>query len=164
MTVGHRISRQLRWGLLVLAPILIVFVLLIFLPPDGNERAQWAQFIGRFHLLVVHFPIALFLLVPVLELAGRTSRFAYLRLSAGFVLGLATVGAIVAAMLGWCLARSGGYSGPILTQHMWGGVSLAAVCWLCWILRARENCAGPGLLYTIALTAGVVLVVRTNRA
>ena len=71
---GHRVSRQLRWGLLVLAPILIVFVLLIFFPPDGNERAQWAQFIGRFHLLVVHFPIALFLLVPVLELAGRTSR------------------------------------------------------------------------------------------
>jgi len=162
MTVGHRVSRQLRWGLLVLAPILIVFVLLIFFPPDGNERAQWAQFIGRFHLLVVHFPIALFLLVPVLELAGRTSRISYLRLSAGFVLGLATIGAIVAAMLGWCLARSGGYSGPILTQHMWGGVSLAAMCWLCWMLRVRENGPEPGLLYAVALATGVVLVAWTG--
>jgi uncharacterized membrane protein len=159
---GHPVSRQLRLGLLALAPILVVLVLLVFFPPDGNERAKWAQFIGRFHLLVVHFPIALFLLVPVLELAGRNSRFSHLRLSAGFVLGLATVGAIVAAMLGWCLARSGGYSGPIMTQHMWGGISLAAVCWLCWMLRASGDRPRWGLVYPIALATGVILVLWTG--
>ena len=131
MTVwGYRISGQIRLGLLTLALILIVAGLLVLLPPDGNERAEWAQFIGRFHPLAVHFPIALILLVPILELAGLSNRLPYLRLSAGFVLGLATLGATVAAILGWCLARSGGYSGPLLTQHMWGGISLAAVCWL----------------------------------
>ena len=136
---GHRVSGQFRLGLLTLAPILIVAVLLALLPPDGNERAEWAQFIGRFHPLAVHFPIALILLVPILELAGLSSRFSYLRSSAGFVLGLATLSATAAAILGWCLGRSGGYSGPLVTQHMWGGISLAAVCWLCWILRARSS-------------------------
>jgi uncharacterized membrane protein len=159
---GYRVSRQLRLGLLALAPILIVLVLLVFFPPDGNERAKWAQFIGRFHPLAVHFPIALFLLVPILELAGLNSRLSYLRLSAGFVLGLATVCAIVAAMLGWCLARSGGYSGPIMTQHMWGGISLAAVCWLCWMLRASANRPGLRFAYAAALATGVVLVVWTG--
>jgi uncharacterized membrane protein len=159
---GHRVSRQFRLGLLVLAPILIVLVLVLFFPPDGNERAKWAQFIGRFHPLTVHFPIALFMLVPILELAGRNSRFSYLRLSAGFVLGLATIGAIVAATLGWCLARSGGYSGPILTQHMWGGISLAAVCWLCWMLRVSGDRPSRGIVYPIALMAGVVLVLWTG--
>jgi uncharacterized membrane protein len=159
---SHPVSRQLRLGLLALAPILIVLVLLVFFPPDGNERAKWAQFIGRFHLLVVHFPIALFLLVPVLELAGRNSRFSYLRLSVGFVLGLATIGAIAAVALGWCLARSGGYSGPILTQHMWGGISLAAVCWLCWMLRGSEDRPGIRFAYSAALAIGVVLVVWTG--
>ena len=85
-------------------PIFIVFALVVFFPPDGNERAEWAQFIGRFHPLAVHFPIALILLVPILELAGRNNRFSYLRLSVGFVLGLATLSATVAAILGWCLA------------------------------------------------------------
>jgi len=155
---GYRVSRQLRSSIIVLAPILIVLVLLVFFPPDGNERSKGAQFIGRFHPLVVHFPIALFLLVPVLELAGLDSRLSHLRLSAGFVLGLATVGAIVAAMLGWCLARSGGYSGPILTQHMWGGISLTAVCWLCWMLRGSADQPGGRLLYATALATGVVLV------
>jgi uncharacterized membrane protein len=159
---GHRVSRQFRPGLLALAPILIVFVLLVFFPPDGNERAKWAQFIGRFHPLAVHFPIALILLVPILELAGLNARFSYLRLSVDFVLGLATAGAIVAAMLGWCLARSGGYSGPIMTQHMWGGISLAAVCWLCWMLRTSSNQPGWRPLYSAALATGVVLVVWTG--
>jgi uncharacterized membrane protein len=163
MTVGdHRISGQFRLGLLALIPILIVVVLLGILPPDGNERAEWAQFIGRFHPLTVHFPIALILLVPILELAGLNQRFSFLRLSAGFVLGLATLSATVAAVLGWCLARSGGYSGSLVTQHMWGGISLAAVCWLCWMLRPRVSEPRLGLFYVTALATGVVLVAWTG--
>jgi uncharacterized membrane protein len=159
---GHRVSGQSRLGLLTLAPILIVAVLLALLPPDGNERAEWAQFIGRFHPLAVHFPIALILLVPILELAGLSARFPYLRSSAGFVLGLATLGATVAAILGWCLGRTGGYSGPLVTQHMCGGISLAALCWLCWILRARSSERGLGLIYGVVLSAGVGLVAWTG--
>jgi uncharacterized membrane protein len=159
---GHRVSGQFRLGLLTLAPILMVAVLLALLPPDGSERAEWAQFVGRFHPLAVHFPIALILLVPILELAARNDRFSYLRLSAGFVLGLAALGVTVAALLGWCLGRSGGYSGTLLTQHMWGGISLAAVCWLCWILRTRTGERGLGLIYGVALAAGVGLVVWTG--
>jgi uncharacterized membrane protein len=163
MTVwGRRISGQLRLVLLALPFILIAVVLVVFLPPDGNERAEWAQFIGRFHPLAVHFPIALILLVPILELAGLDGRLSYLRLSAGFVLALATLGATVAAILGWCLGRSGGYSGPLLTQHMWGGISLAAICWVCWMLRARTGERGFGLIYAIALATGVGLVAWTG--
>ena len=159
MTVwGHRVSGQFRLGLLTLAPILIVAGLLALLPPDGNERAEWTQFIGRFHPLAVHFPIALILLVPILELAGLSHRFSYLRLSAGFVLGLATLGATVAATLGWCLGRTGGYSGPLVTQHMWGGILLAAVCWVSWILRSRTGEHRLGLIYGVALAAGVGVV------
>ena len=55
------ILSRFRLGLVMLAPILVVAALVAFLPPDGNERADWVQFIGRFHPLLVHFPIALFL-------------------------------------------------------------------------------------------------------
>src|SRR3974390_2730274 len=100
---------RFRLEFAVLLPILIVATLVAFLPPDGNERAEWLQFIGRFHPLLVHFPIALFLLVPILEIVGRSARFAHLRLSVDFVLWFAMLGAAAAATLGWCLARSGGY-------------------------------------------------------
>src|SRR5260370_27482400 len=104
MTVpGSRILREFRFGLVVLLPILIVMSLLVFFPPDGKEHAEWMQFIGRFHPLAVHFPIALVLLVPIVELAGRVSRLSYLRLSTAFLFFLAAPSATAASNLGSCL-------------------------------------------------------------
>src|ERR1700758_1288728 len=154
------IVRQFRLGIAMLAPILVVTTLVTFFPPDGNERAEWLQFIGRFHPLLVHFPIALFLLVPIFEILGRSDRFAYLRLSVIFILALATLGATTAALFGWCLGRSGGYSGTLITQHMWGGVFLSVICWLCWLLRTQLR--EFGVTYAIALVMGVGLVAWTG--
>jgi len=68
MTVwGRRIFGQFRLVVLTLLTILALLVLVAFFPPDGNERAEWAQFIGRLHPLAVHFPIALMLLVTKLK-------------------------------------------------------------------------------------------------
>jgi hypothetical protein len=156
----RRAPLRLRLGLLALALILLLCALLILFPPDGLERASWAQFIGRFHLLTVHFPIALVLLVPVLEWAGRSPRFAYLGSSVDFLWPLAMLSSLAAATLGWCLSRSGAYSGRLVTQHMWGGVSVAAACWLCWMLRGYFH--GPRLAYPLALLATVGLVSWTG--
>jgi len=153
-------SQRNRLALILLAPILVVTALVAFLPPDGNERALWLQFIGRFHPLTVHLPIAFVLLVPVLEFFGRNPKFFYLRPSAGFVLGLATLSATTAAALGWCLGRSGGYSGPLITQHMWGGILLTIVCWLCWLLRTELQ--EPKAAYATALALAVGLVAWTG--
>jgi uncharacterized membrane protein/mono/diheme cytochrome c family protein len=146
----------------MLAPILVLLILLIVLPPDGSERAQWVQFIGRFHPLAVHLPIGLILLVPILELVGRRPRFSYLHPSAGFVLGLTAVSAIAAAALGWCLARSGGYSGPLVTQHMWGGLSLSFFCWICWMARGRFEVGRWRLIYPLALTTTIAVMTWTG--
>ncbi len=146
------------FGLVALAPILLLAVLLLLAPPDGGERTQFLQFVGRFHPISVHLPIALLMLIPLLELAGRTRYFAYLLASIDFLLGTATLGAIGAAMLGWSLGRNGGYSGPLVTQHMWGGVAVAAAAWLCWFLRAQAVAGGRQRLYVLTLltTVGIV--------
>jgi uncharacterized membrane protein len=137
-------------------------VLVLFAPPDGNERAQWLQFLGHFHPIAVHLPIAILILVPLVELAGRSRYFPQLLPSVDFLLGVATCGAIAAVGLGWCLARSGRYSGPLVTQHMWGGVSVAAAAWLCWLLRARSSDSRLNPVYTVALMATVGLVTFTG--
>ncbi len=151
---------RFRLDFILLAPILVVTILAALFPPDGIERAEWVQFIGRFHPLLVHFPIALFLLVPILEIAGRSDHFTYLRVSVHFVLALATIGATAAATLGWSLGRSGGYSGSLITQHMWGGISLSIVCWLCWLLATQLR--QYGIIYGITLALGVGLVAWTG--
>ena len=106
----------------------------------------------------MHFPIALILIVPLLEWAGRNPRFPYLRSSVDFLLALAVVSSLAAATLGWCLARNGGYSGRLVTQHMWGGVSVAVACWLCWMLRGyfRGPRSGFHLRFPLLATVGLV--------
>ena len=100
---------------------------------DGKPHADWQQFLGRFHPLVVHLPIGFLLLVPVLEIAGifRPS----LREAAGFVLGLAFAGAVLALTLGVLLAYGGGNAGTLVTRHMAGGIALTIGLLLCSLTR-----------------------------
>jgi uncharacterized membrane protein len=154
-------SLRVYFGLLTLLPIAVLLLLVLFAPPDGNERSPWLQFLGAFHPIAVHLPIALLILVPLVELAGRTRFFPQLLSSVDFLLGVATCGAIAAIALGWCLARSGNYSGSLVTQHMWAGMAVAAAAWLCWVLHARGS-EPLNRGYVLALIATVGLVVFTG--
>jgi uncharacterized membrane protein len=159
---AQRLSSRVYFGLFTLVPISILLILVMFAPPDGNERSQWLQFLGHFHPIAVHLPIAILILVPLFELAGRSRSFPHLLPSVDFLLGVATWGAIAAVGLGWCLARSGSYSGRLVTQHMWGGVSVAVAAWVCWLLRERSKETRLNPVYAIALSATVGLVLFTG--
>jgi uncharacterized membrane protein len=144
-------------------------LLLLALPlrflPDGQEHSRLGQFLGRFHPALVHLPIALLALVPLMELAGSFKRWSHLRAAAGVVLGLAAAGALVSALDGWLLAWSGGYSGPLVIHHLWGGVALAGLCLVTARLRMRYadgGRAGFVFIYAPLLLVAVGLMVWTS--
>jgi hypothetical protein len=147
---------------LVLFGIGAAFLLILLWPllhaaPDGLEHGDLNQFVGRFHPLAIHLPIAFLLLVALLECAGSVRRWDYIRELAEFVLALAVISAFVAAFLGWLLAWSGGYEGNLVTSHMWGGFSLAVAVLLCFVLRAWDK-----RVYAAALFATLILLVWTS--
>src|SRR5580692_4868131 len=90
---------------LVWAASFVVTIALLLLPfvfkLDGKAHADWQQFLGRFHPFVVHLPVGLLLLVPLLELAGRTRTA--LREAAMFVLALSVFSCLFALTLGYLL-------------------------------------------------------------
>lgn len=108
-----------------------------------------AQFAGRFHPLLVHFPIALLLLAALLRaiegrLASvddrRESSYRWSRL----VLALGALTAVASATTGWLLGNGGGYAGDDVTWHQRLGIAVAV-------------CA------TLALAAGFVSGPRARR-
>ena len=138
--------RSLTPILAQLGLVALLLVLPFIAPPDGRERASIAQFFGRFHPVLVHLPIGLLLLVPVLEIGGLLHVWRHLQKTAGFVLTLATIGAVVATAVGWLLAWSGGYEGETIMDHLWGGVWLSAACIvLTWFRHGYM--AGEGYLF-----------------
>ncbi|MCU1225136.1 MAG: hypothetical protein JWQ42_3229 [Edaphobacter sp.] len=121
---------------------------------DGRAHADWQQFLGRFHPLVVHLPIGLILLVPLLEAAGRYRPA--LREAASLVLVLSFVSCVGALTLGYLLAYGSGDTGAIVTRHMWGGISLTIGVLLCLLVRPRWISGDlrhvyPGLLMCVLL-------------
>ena len=152
----HFRPKIIPWSIGLLVLLILLFAVLKA-PPDGVERGELSQFVGRFHPLAVHLPIALVLLVAVLECAGLFRSAKHLQTSAGFVLYLAAAAAVVAVFLGWMLGRSGGYEGALVTRHMWGGISLVAALLLCCAIRAWN-----AKLYAIALFSTVGLMAWTS--
>lgn len=80
--------------------------------------------LGRFHPLMVHFPIGLligaFVLEGITKVQKRESKYA------GMVY-LGAFSAVVAAIMGQLLAQSGAYGGDLLTWHQWMGWTTAVL-------------------------------------
>ena len=133
---------RIAWLPFVLAACLAALAWRV--PPDGHEHADLAQFFGRFHPLIVHLPVALLLIVPLMELVGRAQGWAHVRAAAGFVLWAAAAGAVASALAGWLLAWSGGYNSGTVTWHMWSGIALAGLASAAALARGRASEVGTG--------------------
>jgi len=147
----------------VWAAALAMSVVLLLLPwlfkLDGKQHADWQQFLGRFHPLVIHVPIGLIMLVPVLETVG--ARRPALREAAGFVLGLGLIGCLGALTLGYLLAYGSGDVGPGVTRHMWGGIMLTILVLASLLARPGWMSGSVQRVYPALLTCVLLLLAWT---
>jgi uncharacterized membrane protein len=144
----------IAWVGAVTASIVVVFLPPRFFLLDGRSHADWLQFLGRFHPLVVHLPIGLILLLPLLELAG--ARRPALREAAGFVLQIALVTCVASIFFGFLLAYGSGEMGATVTRHMRGGILLTLELLLCNAIRISWVAGRLPRVYS-ALLAGALL-------
>lgn len=111
---------------------------------------DYTMFFGRFHPLIVHLPIGFLLLAVVLEFwPGERPKKAI-----GVAWALGAASAVAAAGAGWLLAADGGYGGPTLFWHRWGGVAVAVLSIGGFFVLSRGGwlAKGYGLVTLAALT------------
>ncbi|MGH9160476.1 MAG: c-type cytochrome domain-containing protein [Vicinamibacteraceae bacterium] len=156
---------------LIVVALLIALVpplLPLFVPPSGSAAGGWLAFLGRFHPLLVHFPVVLVPLAFALDLVAarpalvwlrRSERVRSLEVAMPLLLVLGAISALVAFTLGVLLARGEGTTGTILSRHYWaasGVVSTMLVAAALRVVAARGS--GPGVLRGWLICSRAVLV------
>lgn len=170
MKIGHRLAAFANTSLpknkttrIVWLAALALSVVLILLPwlvkLDGKPHADWQQFLGRFHPMIVHLPVGLLVLVPLLEIAGAFRPA--LREAASFVLGLGLASCLLAVTLGFLLAYGSGDAGAGVTRHMAGGIALTIGTMLCLLARPWWSSGNVPYVYPALLTGMLLALAWT---
>ena len=107
--------------------------------PFWKHALRW---IGKFHPLSTHFPVALMLVAVVAEAIGWWTRRESWMQTVRFLVVLAALGGLAAAGLGWMNAYFSSYDkapGAVLWWHRWLGSATCIWALLC----AGLACLGP---------------------
>ena len=120
------LSRYKRTALTItlLLPALLLLVLPFYNPGDVPYALLM---IGRFHPVILHFPIVLIILAFILELFRKLKVLKTPDFVITSILIAAAVSTIVAIASGFLLYASGDYSGSLMRRHLWIGV-ITGVC------------------------------------
>lgn len=115
-------------------------------------------FLGRFHPLLVHFPIVLLLTAFVFEVMSRSHHFRGLKFSVLPLLVLGTVGAILSALTGYFISQEGGYDQSTLQRHQWAGIITAIVAFASTMAKWRKS-NQKGLIATLFIILTMLVVI-----
>jgi len=131
MTPMHPLTKYARlW--IALAPNLLLVALAWFWPHDGEDRGPALLSIaGHQHFILLHFPVAILMLVPFFEIWDRHAEASLLirRLS---LLGAVSIWATCVFGLLEARFNGGEYAG--LDQHLWLGIAASFVAAGAWLL------------------------------
>ncbi|WOH35707.1 DUF1592 domain-containing protein [Thalassotalea fonticola] len=155
-----RISLKKLWLGLVLCAIAIVYIV-VSAPIDNVSGSGIFRFLGRFHVLVLHFPVVLLMLPPCLELLALNKRFSALKPVIPLLWLIGTISAIVTVSLGLMLAANEGFKAAQVQSHQLGGMSVALVALL--TLGLQQTCTRlkkSWLYYSYGLaSSGLVVLI-----
>lgn len=118
-TRQHVNTSTRSWSVIV---SFVLAILLLILPAfEPQDAPLFLLLLGRFHPLILHFPIVLILLALVFEIARRKAWVKQPDKIILVVLIAAALLTLVSVLAGYFLYASGEYSGQLMDQHFLAG-------------------------------------------
>ena len=135
-------------------------------PAEATLVPRLLTWLGKFHLLLIHFPIALVLAAAAGELLSLWLRTPALTSAARYCLSLAAIAAVPTAALGWLFAATSFSEtpSPLLTAHRWLGTTAAVLLMITAVSanRSVRHGAEPWRLRLLLLLAALITALTAH--
>lgn len=95
------------------------------------------ELIGRFHPILVHLPIGIFVLVIVMDGLTQFKKFGYLSTSIRLILGIGILSAIFSLITGYTLSLEGSNNQDLVDNHQWTAIGTTALFIAYYFLRNK---------------------------
>lgn len=115
----------------------------------GGRPLTWTQWIGSFHFILLHFPIALIAMTAISELLFVWFQRPVFDYASQFMLIAAAVFSVPTAVLGLTYSFTASYSGILadfMWWHMWAGIS--TTIFAIFVAFFRERLGRSKIYYT----------------
>lgn len=85
------------------------------------------ELIGRFHPVLVHLPIGIFVMVILMDGLARFDKFAYLSASIRLILRVGILSAVLSLITGYTLSLEGSNNQDLVDNHQWTAIGTTAL-------------------------------------
>ncbi|MBS1577196.1 MAG: hypothetical protein JST09_18005 [Bacteroidetes bacterium] len=102
-------------------------------------HTDWSQFFGRFHPLLVHFPIGFILFAALLSIVTIYKKNSLLGIAISLALLAGAISAGLSSLSGYFLSAAGGYNPETLSWHKWIGITVTILTFLVWFLQTNKR-------------------------
>ncbi|HET9823773.1 MAG TPA: c-type cytochrome domain-containing protein [Chitinophagaceae bacterium] len=98
-----------------------------------------SQFLGHFHVALVHLPIGILMLACVFQWLERNPKFFSLHAATGIALVIGMICAVLSVITGLLLSRTGDYDEDVVNAHQWLGIGVAIISGVMYYLYRRSS-------------------------
>jgi uncharacterized membrane protein/mono/diheme cytochrome c family protein len=98
-----------------------------------------AEFIGRFHPVLVHLPIGILLIAVLFQFLSGKEKYKSLDTAVGIALFWGMLSAVASCISGFLLSRSDDYDESLINKHQWFGIAVAVVSVIAYFLKRGNN-------------------------
>lgn len=95
-------------------------------------------FLGRFHVLMLHLPIGIIVVVFLMEWLSRKEQYRYLQSALPFLWGAMAVTSVFTVVLGYMHFAEGSFTGQSAYQHRFFGTAVAVLALVVGMLRTSS--------------------------
>ncbi len=123
---------------------------------------DFVYFLGRFHVLMLHLPIGIIVVLFVLEWLSRKEKYRYLAAASPYLWGAMALSALATVLLGFMHFAEGSFTGPSAEQHRMFGTVVAVLAAGVAFLRVSSFAENYKPLFFPASAVLLVLIAITG--